>query len=81
MQRMGTPMIERYIRHVEQGSDITIFVRDRKVMPEGMTAPYWFLGRARYVSATGEKPVAFTWELERPMPEALFEGARTIAAT
>jgi superfamily II DNA or RNA helicase/HKD family nuclease len=79
--RMGTPTIERYINHISRGSDVAIFVRDRKETPEGLTAPYWFLGKARYVSATGDRPVAFTWELEQPMPEVVFEVARAVAAT
>jgi hypothetical protein len=79
-QRMGTPTIERYMNHQARGSDVVIFVRDRKETPDGLTSPYWCLGKARYVSATGERPVAFTWELEQPMPEALFEVARAVAA-
>jgi hypothetical protein len=28
----------------------------------------------------GERPVAFTWRLRTPMPEELFEVARSVAA-
>jgi hypothetical protein len=28
----------------------------------------------------GERPVAFTWRLATPMPEELFESARSVAA-
>jgi len=40
---------------------------------EAIAAPTW----ARPRSA---RPAAFTWRLTTPMPEALFEAARTVAA-
>lgn len=80
-QRMTSPAVQRYVHHLDKGSDILLFVREKKETPEGLTAPYWCLGRARYASASGDRPVSFTWELETPMPEHLFEIARTMAAT
>ena len=39
------------------------------VDPEGgQTAPYVFVGPARYVSHRGERPIAFEWELEADIP-------------
>ena len=35
---------------------------------------------ATYVEHRGERPVAFTWRLPAPMPEELFEVARSVAA-
>lgn len=43
-------------------------------------APFYFLGPVNYVSHEGERPVAFTWRLSTPMPEELFETARSVAA-
>ena len=34
---------------------------------------FWFLGPATYVQHEGEKPMAITWKLERPLPGDLFQ--------
>jgi len=73
------PTVQRYINHRESGSQILLFVRERKQGELG-TMPYTFLGPADYVEHRGERPVAFTWRLSAPMPEALFETARSVAA-
>jgi hypothetical protein len=44
------------------------------------TRPFTFLGPVSYVEHRGERPVAFTWRLASPMPEELFELARSVAA-
>jgi hypothetical protein len=54
-------------------------VRERKTFELG-TQPFTFLGPATYVEHRGERPVAFTWRLPAPMPEELFEVARSVAA-
>jgi len=73
------PTVQRYINHVERGTRVLLFVRDRKNFELG-TRPFTFLGPATYVDHRGERPVAFTWRLSAPMPEALFEVARSVAA-
>jgi hypothetical protein len=73
------PTIRRYVEHRERGVSINLFVRDTKRGEAGITAPYAYLGPARYVAHEGERPVAFTWRLENPMPEELFERARSVA--
>ena len=42
--------------------------------------PFSFLGPVSYVDHRSERPVAFTWRLSVPMPEELFEIARSVAA-
>ena len=42
--------------------------------------PFTFLGPVTYVEHHSERPVAFTWRLPVPMPEELFEIARSVAA-
>jgi hypothetical protein len=54
-------------------------VREKKTFELG-TQPYTFLGPATYVNHRSERPVAFTWRLPVPMPEELFEIARSVAA-
>jgi superfamily II DNA or RNA helicase/HKD family nuclease len=71
--------VQRYINHAERGSRVLLFVRDRKTFELG-TRPFTFLGPVTYVDHRGERPVAFTWRLPEPMPEELFETARSVAA-
>lgn len=75
-----SPSIQRYREHDARGGTIALFVRERKELETRTAAPYVFLGPARYVSCSGSRPVAFTWGLLTPMPEELFELARSVAA-
>lgn len=78
-QTPAQPTVQRYINHREQGSQVLLFVRERRSFELG-TQPFTFLGPVEYVAHQGERPVAFTWRLPVPMPEALFEVARSVAA-
>ncbi|HEX3512046.1 MAG TPA: DUF3427 domain-containing protein [Solirubrobacteraceae bacterium] len=73
------PTVQRYINHRERGTRVLLFVRERKQGELG-TAPFYFLGPVSYVDHRGERPVSFTWRLPRPIPEDLFEIARSVAA-
>jgi hypothetical protein len=75
---VDSPTGQRYLRHRDRGSSILLFVRDGKTNEMG-TEPYMFLGSADYVSHTGDRPIAITWKLERPMPFDLFTAARVAA--
>lgn len=76
--RLDSPTGRRY-RHPPKGWRIMLFVRRAKKDSRGVTMPYLFLGPARCVSASGERPIQIVWELERPMPASWF-GAVKIAA-
>jgi superfamily II DNA or RNA helicase/HKD family nuclease len=78
-QTTTQPTVQRYINHAAQGTRVLLFVRERKTFELG-TQPFTFLGPVSYVEHRGEKPVAFTWRLPIPMPEELFEIARSVAA-
>lgn len=60
---------KRYINHIAQGTNILLFVREFKSdrITNGAEA-YTFLGKARYVSHSGSRPMNITWHLERPIP-------------
>jgi superfamily II DNA or RNA helicase/HKD family nuclease len=73
------PTVQRYINHEQRGTRVLLFVRERKTFELG-TQPFTFLGPVSYVDHRGERPVAFTWRLPTPMPEELFEIARSVAA-
>ena len=76
-QSAGSPTVCRY---ESDTSNVLLFVRERKEIRGGITAPYQFLGQLDYRSSTGSRPVAFTWKLRTPMPEDTFEVARAVAA-
>lgn len=57
----------RYQRHVEEGSSIMLFARQR-----ADERAFWFLGPATYVRHEGERPMAITWKLHHPLPGDLF---------
>jgi superfamily II DNA or RNA helicase/HKD family nuclease len=79
-QSQGSPAVQRYIEHQSQGTHVHLFLRDRKTLPHGATAPYAFAGPMQYVTHERDRPVSFTWKLTSPMPEELFETARSVAA-
>lgn len=76
----ASPTGQRYINHRKAGSHILLFVREAKKSVYGDGAPYVFLGPADYVSHEGEKPMAITWRLRRPMPAEVYLGARAAVA-
>ena len=77
-QHDGQPTVQRYINHKEQGTRVLLFVRERKTSSSARTV---HVPRPRDLRRPpGERPVAFTWRLPTPMPEELFEIARSVAA-
>ncbi|BCQ10589.1 UvrABC system protein B [Mycobacterium heckeshornense] len=75
----ASPTGQRYIHHRERGSHILLFVREAKTNTLG-TAPYVLLGPANYVSHEGDRPMAITWRLQRPMPTEVFMASRAAVA-
>ena len=75
---VNSPTGQRYLNHTSRGSQVLIFTREEKENEFG-TAPYLFLGPARYVSHTGDRPIAITWKLDQPMPPEVFSAASVVA--
>lgn len=73
---VASPTGQRYLSGT---STKLIFVRQRRLDETG-TSPYLFAGPARYVSHSGERPIAITWQLEHPLPADVFAAA-TLAAS
>ena len=65
-------------RYLSGSSTVLIFVRHQQTDEFG-TAPYLFLGRAKYATHKGDRPIAITWQLEHPMPADFFNAAAAIA--
>jgi hypothetical protein len=66
-------------RYLNGSSTVLFFVREHK-QDEFGTAPYLFLGPARYVSHVGERPIAITWQLQNEMPGDFFASASVSAS-
>lgn len=58
---------QRYINHERNGSKIVLFAR-----LHSNDRAFWCLGPARYQSHEGERPIAFVWELDIPLPAELY---------
>lgn len=65
-------------RYISGSSTVLIFVRHQQTDEFG-TAPYLFLGPAKYLTHKGERPIAITWELQHAMPAEFFNAAAAIA--
>lgn len=65
-------------RYLTGGSTVLLFVREQKQDAFG-TAPYLFLGPARYASHTGDRPIAITWRLQHAMPTDFYTAASVVA--
>jgi superfamily II DNA or RNA helicase/HKD family nuclease len=58
---------QRYINHEERGSSVLLFARLRTD-----DRAFWCLGTARYRSHDGDRPIAFVWQLDHPLPADLY---------
>jgi hypothetical protein len=68
----------RYLHHGERGSHVALFVRESPTDDLG-PAPFLCLGLCSYLEHAGERPIAITWRLRRPMPAATFRTASVVA--
>jgi hypothetical protein len=58
---------QRYIGHQRLGSTIMLFARLRTT-----DRAFWCLGPAQYVKHEGDRPIAFEWDLDIPLPADLY---------
>ena len=75
---LDSTMGRRYVEQRENGATILLFVRDQANEARGAD-PFIFLGPVDYVSHQGERPIAITWKLRRPMPVDVFETGSVVA--
>jgi hypothetical protein len=73
-----SPTGQRYINHEQLGYTILLFGREDKKFND-LSAPFSFLGPARYVSHTGSRPMSITWRLEQPLPAKLLRRMARLA--
>lgn len=63
----GAETRDRYQNHAARGSSVFLFARLKET-----DRAFWFLGPARYVSHTGQRPMAVTWKLQHALPGDLY---------
>ncbi|MGJ8657948.1 MAG: DUF3427 domain-containing protein [Akkermansiaceae bacterium] len=64
-----------YLQQNSNGYKVHFFARMRKA--EGkLTSPYLYLGEAEFVNATGNRPIAITWQLHSPTTHEFFNEAK-----
>ena len=74
-----TPTGRRYIEQPTRGTNVVLFVRERRNDGRGVTLPYCCLGRVHYRSHESERPMKVLWALERPMPGWLYQAGKVVA--
>ncbi|WDF34813.1 DUF3427 domain-containing protein [Arthrobacter agilis] len=75
----ASPTGRRYLDRKSHDSHVLIFTRPTAEDETGLTVPYTCLGAVDYVQHSGEKPIAITWKLQRPMPADVFAEAAAVA--
>jgi len=75
----ASPVGERYINHEDKGYTPILFIRDRKKLQNGLTAPYLYAGPLKYKSHQGSKPISFIWELEYELSAKAMTWARQVS--
>lgn len=73
-----SPTGQRYIGHEKQGYSVLLFGREDKKAGD-LSAPFSFLGPARYVSHAGSRPMSITWRLDQPLPAKLLRRMARLA--
>ena len=63
-----------------RGTHVALFVRESPSDELGQAAPFLRLGLVDHVEHRGERPIAITWRLRRPMPAETFQAARVVAS-
>lgn len=75
-----SPSGRRYLAANDRGGQVLLFVREARRGAGGLAAPYLLLGPCQLIEAHGDRPIAITWRLERPMPRAFFQRAKAAAS-
>ncbi|AEA26229.1 type III restriction protein res subunit [Pseudonocardia dioxanivorans CB1190] len=71
---------QRYVHHRERATRVVLFTRDAPSDDLGPGAPFLCLGQVDIESHRGERPIAITWRLRRPMPAETFRIAGVAAS-
>jgi superfamily II DNA or RNA helicase/HKD family nuclease len=75
----ASPTGQRYADHAAVGSSVVLFARAAPTDEIG-TTPFLCLGTAEYREHRGERPMAITWGMHRPMPPDVVQAASAASA-
>lgn len=75
----ASPTGQRYLGQRTNGTEVLLYVRNRKVWDFGGGAPYTLLGAVDFVDHRGEKPIAIKWKLRREMPPQVLQEGRAVS--
>ena len=67
---VDTPTGQRYIKDKSKEHKVLLFVREYK-QEYNNALPYTFLGNARYVSHSGNRPIEIVWKMDHSIPEKI----------
>ncbi|PRZ40679.1 superfamily II DNA or RNA helicase [Antricoccus suffuscus] len=76
---IASPTGQRYLTQRTNGTRVVLLVRPQKLWEFGASAPYTLLGDVDFVESRGERPIAITWQLRRPMPPGMLNQARAVS--
>ncbi|SMC84487.1 DUF3427 domain-containing protein [Cellulophaga tyrosinoxydans] len=68
-----------YIEHEKLNKIILLFIREKAKDEYSNTMGYVFVGKAKYISHYGSKPMSITWKIEVPMPNYMWKDAAKLA--
>ncbi len=74
---VASPTGRRYINHRKMGYTPLLFVRERKSLSSGLSAPYYFFGPCEYISHKDSRPISIVWRLSHAVPARLFRSMAT----
>ena len=74
----ASPVGQKYLNQRETDYVVLLFARIENKIGK-LSSPLCYLGPAKLVKASGNKPIAMVWELETPMPYELFVEAKRAA--
>jgi hypothetical protein len=61
----------RIANHEKDGTQVHLFIRDKRKTPAGKASPFVYCGDVRFVDWEGEQPIKVTWRLGEPLPQSL----------
>ncbi|GAB3812450.1 DEAD/DEAH box helicase [Tessaracoccus terricola] len=76
---VDSPTGQRYLNQRTNGTEAVLFVRSTGAWEFGKGAPYTLLGDLDFVDHRGEKPIAITWRLRRPMPTEILQESSAVS--
>jgi len=72
-----SPTGQRYINQRKNKNKILLFVREYR-SENSITSPFYFLGKANYISNSGSKPISIVWEMEDRIPAFILKKSNKV---